>query len=213
MPVDVQLHTLINQQRAIFVTIVLDSQSFKPVNLFPYSDTTFNNCMEFDSTYVKYENDSSTGNIISICVNCSSCCTKCTTNYILTGGLCLSCPQKYSNCKNCTDITCTECTDFTFYINGTSCSTCISKYGTNCLYCTSTGCTDCINTQYYALNGVCNICSVKYTNCQLCTTLVCTQCASQQYYLLNGTCVTCATIFNSCLNCDQTSCLQCIPDS
>ncbi len=104
-------------------------------------DQVYNNCAQYDYSQILYNNDTTTGDMIGMCISCSNCCITCATNYYLKTGNCYTCPQLYNNCLLCTTSTCTQCIDTTFYLNGVNCSSCASGFTSACLYCTPAGCT------------------------------------------------------------------------
>lgn len=133
-----------------------------------YIDTVVNNCVQYDNNFLLTQYDRSTGNAINYCYDCTNCCLQCSTNYHLKNGQCFTCPQLFTNCISCTNLTCTQCVDSTYFIDGTTCSLCTTKYTSACLYCTQTDCTQCVNSLYYLSNGQCSLCNLHYPNCLKC---------------------------------------------
>lgn len=111
-------------------------------SLFFISGTVVNNCVQYDSNFVLTQYDRTTGNAINYCIDCTNCCVQCSTNYYPKAGICYTCSQLFSNCSLCnSNLTCTQCIDSTYFVDGTNCSLCTTKYTSACLYCNPTSCT------------------------------------------------------------------------
>lgn len=130
--VDAQLVTLIKMLIATCVGIVLDLLRFKSAEQVMYLFKLaiyYNNCLSYNPANTKYQNDTFTGEIIKVCVNCSNCCTKCIDTYYVSGGRCYTCSTQWgSTCKLCNSSTCLECTSELWAVVGTTCTTCVNKF-------------------------------------------------------------------------------------
>ncbi|BFU26633.1 protein kinase, putative [Entamoeba histolytica HM-1:IMSS-B] len=148
------------------------------------------------------------------CLECiSNVCYKCSNGspgqYTLLGGKCVTCPEKYSHCKQCNDRQCLSCEENTgyYYSNG-ECKQCSS----HCLSCSNSNtCTKC-QDGYYLSGKKCVSCSTR--NCKLCDVNSCFSCLENSY-LSKGICTTCQNKYPLCLQCSwtttSTSCVLCSP--
>ncbi len=124
----------------IIVQVLLLSQQPCLVFLFYIFLANYNNCVSFPLSALKYQNDTFTGDIINVCINCTFCCQQCATNYVLSSGLCATCQQKYgAPCVTCNPLVCLTCID-TYTVISVTCGLCTAKFS-NCLKCTNTACT------------------------------------------------------------------------
>jgi len=163
--------------------------------------------------------------------NCSRCsktnegeivCNACAAGYVLHGGVCESCEDKFDNkCSSCSVVKCTkrDC-ESGVDVSGT-CQECGTLYS-QCSVCSSESCSVCANG-YIAKEGKCVSCQSEYgAGCSSCSAeKQCTDCQAEgcanckdneQIVIDNGkvSCSTCSKKYgDNCVNCSSTECTVC----
>jgi len=156
-------------------------------------------------------------NNITVCSNCVSPCTTCSSATV-----CLSCINgTFLSGSSCVS----DCGVGLTVINNSICLTCSSNCKT-CLSANPNSCTSCYTT-FFLFNVACNYtCIDRYYPdsststclpcihpCQLCTSaFICSTCVDPLLFLVNGSCLSCSS---PCLSCSglRTTCTACQTNS
>jgi hypothetical protein len=157
-------------------------------------------------------------NVMEACFdgNCAECtavtttCTKCKTDYYLSGASCVTCTDSgnfkvSANPDTCTTLCTTDCTTCATV---STCSVCGS--GKKVKISDGT-CMTCSGGNLAIVGDYCYDSNECTTNCQKCATATtCDTCSSGNYKKADGTCAVCSTINAECATCsDEKTCLTC----